>query len=103
MTGADSRDSDQAVVTVAMRQSMERSGRIAITALGFVLAGAGAGSAQESPPADYPARSIYVEAGGLPAFEGAPYSLSVEQRLIPRTYLRVGVFVGPVDAQMTMK
>jgi len=84
---------------------MNRLRRILLVALGTVCAGAGNVTGQEQQPdrAGYPPRSIYIEAGGLPAFEGGPFSVNLEQRVLPSTYLRAGVFYGQVDGEMTMK
>jgi hypothetical protein len=81
---------------------MIRSCLLAIVTLGT---GAIVAHAQEPAPADvkYPPRAIYIEAGGLPAFEAAPYSLNVEQRLLPHSFLRLGAFYGPVNSELTLK
>jgi hypothetical protein len=66
--------------------------------------GAGLVSAQEAAaPVAQPSHAVYLEAGGLPAFEGGPYSVNVEQRLILGTRLRVGAYYGPLDGQMALK
>jgi len=83
-------------------QWLKRSLLVALGALG-VGAGAAIGQQTEPDSATYPAHSVYMEAGGLPAFDGAPFSVNVEQRILPRTYLRVGVFYGPVDTDMRLK
>lgn len=83
---------------------MLRVRRSGLQAFVILFAATSAAAGQEPQPAEthYPAHSIYLEAGGVPAFDYGPYSLNVEQRLLPRTFLRVGAFVGPVDELMTV-
>jgi hypothetical protein len=62
--------------------------------LAALCAGAGgiAGQEPQVARAGFPPRSVYIEAGGLPAFEGGPFTVNVEQRVLPHTNLRAGVF-----------
>jgi hypothetical protein len=65
----------------------------------------GLASGQEPLPvhAGRPPHSVYIEAGGLPAFEGGPFTVNIEQRLLPATFLRAGTFLGQVDGVFTIK
>lgn len=75
-----------------------------VVALATICTGSGAAGQEPAPVrTGIPPRAIYIEAGGLPAFESGPYTLNFEQRLLPRTYLRLGIFYGPIDSEMTTK
>jgi hypothetical protein len=84
---------------------MDRSRRCLLVVLGTACLGAGqaAGQLPDLVPEGYPNRSVYIEAGGLPAFEGGPFSVNVEQRLVRQAYLRLGAFYGQVDGVMSLK
>jgi len=72
-----------------------------VAAPGF---GASLVGAQEAAiPDTRPSHAVYLEAGGLPAFEGGPFTVNVEQRLILHTHLRVGAYFAPLDGQMALK
>lgn len=80
--------------------------RTLLVAFGFACVVPGEATGQELLAPErpsFPPRAVYIEAGGLPAFEGGPFTINIEQRLVRNAYLRAGTFLGQVDGRFTVK
>lgn len=53
--------------------------------------------AAEDQSQNFSRSAAYLEIGGITAFEGGPFSVNYELRVLSRGYIRVGVYAGNED------